>query len=190
MALLTLTGLLLVAFVLVQMLLPQTAMIPYRIFTQHSVLTGFRTTTCVGGAQYVYSKRIHESFNIASITDLHRSLSPTSLVPVYPRSLRYRFWPPAPTSYAVNGRLLHRLWTPHSEIWLLYTVRNHRAMYHGHWPGLLTTLQVHTGTSKWIGYQVVYGFGMGMCFQAPNLAAQTVLPTKGVPIGIVLMFFA
>jgi len=56
--------------------------------------------------------------------------------------------------------------------------------------GLLITLQVDTGTGKWIGYQVVYGFGMGMCFQAPNLAAQTVLPTKDVPIGIALMFFA
>jgi hypothetical protein len=38
--------------------------------------------------------------------------------------------------------------------------------------GLLTTLQVDTGEGKWIGYQIIYGFGMGLCFQAPNLAAQ------------------
>ena len=55
--------------------------------------------------------------------------------------------------------------------------------------GLLTTLQVDTGERKWIGYQVLYGFGMGLCFQAPNLAAQTVLPTKDVPVGSSLMFF-
>lgn len=56
--------------------------------------------------------------------------------------------------------------------------------------GLLTTLQLSTGQGKWIGYQVVYGFAMGLTFQAPNLAAQTVLPTADVPIGTSLMFFA
>lgn len=56
--------------------------------------------------------------------------------------------------------------------------------------GLLTTLQVGTGQGKWIGYQVLYGFGMGLTFQAPNLAAQTVLPTVDVPIGTSLMFFS
>jgi hypothetical protein len=55
--------------------------------------------------------------------------------------------------------------------------------------GLITTLQVHTGEGQWIGYQIVYGFGMGLSFQAPNLAAQTVLSTKDVPIGSSLMFF-
>lgn len=55
--------------------------------------------------------------------------------------------------------------------------------------GLLTTLQVDTGEGKWIGYQIIYGFGMGLCFQAPNLAAQTVLPMKDVPMGLALLFF-
>jgi hypothetical protein len=56
--------------------------------------------------------------------------------------------------------------------------------------GLLTTLQIDTGHGKWIGYQILYGFGMGMCFQQPNLAAQTVLPKKDVPVGIAVMFFS
>ena len=30
--------------------------------------------------------------------------------------------------------------------------------------GLITTWQVDTGSAKWIGYQVMYGFGMGLCF--------------------------
>jgi MFS family permease len=55
--------------------------------------------------------------------------------------------------------------------------------------GLLTTLQVDTPQPKWIGYQFLYGFGLGCTFQAPNLAAQTVLPTRDVPIGTSLMFF-
>jgi MFS family permease len=56
--------------------------------------------------------------------------------------------------------------------------------------GLLTTLQVNTEQAKWVGYQFLFGFGLGMTFQAPNLAAQTVLPTKDVPIGTSLMFFS
>lgn len=56
--------------------------------------------------------------------------------------------------------------------------------------GLLTTLQVDSSNGTWIGYQILFGFGLGMTFQAPNLAAQTVLTTRDVPIGASLMFFA
>lgn len=56
--------------------------------------------------------------------------------------------------------------------------------------GLLTTLSASTPSSAWIGYQALYGLGMGLSFQAPNLAAQTVLPAPDVPVGTALMFFA
>lgn len=55
--------------------------------------------------------------------------------------------------------------------------------------GLLTTFQVDTSEGKWIGYQIVYGIGLGLCFQVPNLAAQTVLPKSDVPSGLALMLF-
>lgn len=55
--------------------------------------------------------------------------------------------------------------------------------------GLLTTLQVNTSKGQWIGFQIVYGLGLGCCSQAPNMAAQTVLPRKEVAIGASLMFF-
>jgi MFS family permease len=55
--------------------------------------------------------------------------------------------------------------------------------------GLLTTLQVDTPQPKWVGYQVLYGFGLGLGMQVPNLAAQTVLPQRDVPIGTSLMIF-
>jgi hypothetical protein len=55
--------------------------------------------------------------------------------------------------------------------------------------GLLTTLKVTSGAGQWVGYQVVYGIGLGCTFQAPNLAAQTVLQTRDVPVGTSLMFF-
>ena len=55
--------------------------------------------------------------------------------------------------------------------------------------GLLITLTIESGKGAWIGYQVIYGLGMGLCFQVPNLAVQTVLPVADVPIGLALMFF-
>ena len=55
--------------------------------------------------------------------------------------------------------------------------------------GLLTTLQVGSPASRWIGYQILYGFGLGCANQAPNMAAQTVLPRRDVSIGASLMFF-
>jgi len=55
--------------------------------------------------------------------------------------------------------------------------------------GFLTTFQVNTGEGKWIGYQILYGIGLVLCFQIPNLAAQTTLPKQDVPTGLALMLF-
>ena len=55
--------------------------------------------------------------------------------------------------------------------------------------GLLTTFEVDTGAGKWIGYQVLYGLGLGLCFQIPNLAVQACLPKHDVPTGLALMLF-
>jgi MFS family permease len=55
--------------------------------------------------------------------------------------------------------------------------------------GLLNTLETNTSAGKWIGFQILYGFGLGASFQAPNMAAQTVLPRKDVSIGVSLMLF-
>jgi MFS family permease len=56
--------------------------------------------------------------------------------------------------------------------------------------GLLTTLSINTLVGQWIGYQILYGYGFGASAQAPNMAAQTVLPRNEVSIGVSLMLFA
>ncbi len=55
--------------------------------------------------------------------------------------------------------------------------------------GLLTTLNLDTSKAKWVGYQILYGWGIGCSAQIANIAAQTVLPKHEVPIGTSLMFF-
>ncbi|KAF2122815.1 putative MFS multidrug transporter [Lophiotrema nucula] len=56
--------------------------------------------------------------------------------------------------------------------------------------GMLTTWTVYTSRGKWIGYQVIYGFGLGLGIQAPNLAMQATLSRLDVPMGTALMFFS
>jgi hypothetical protein len=55
--------------------------------------------------------------------------------------------------------------------------------------GMMTTFKVDTGKAIWIGYQVIFGFGIGLGQQQAGLAAQTVLPTVDVPVGVSLKFF-
>ena len=56
--------------------------------------------------------------------------------------------------------------------------------------GLMTTFNVNTGKGMWVGYQILYGFGVGLAGQVPNMAAQTILPKDDVAIGASLMFFS
>lgn len=55
--------------------------------------------------------------------------------------------------------------------------------------GLLTTFTVNTSSSKWIGYQIIYGFGVGLAMQQPLIAVQTVLPNADIPVGTALIMF-
>lgn len=55
--------------------------------------------------------------------------------------------------------------------------------------GMLSTMSPDSPIGQWIGFQILYGLGVGCAFQATSLVAQTVLPRKDVPIGIALGFF-
>jgi hypothetical protein len=56
--------------------------------------------------------------------------------------------------------------------------------------GSLSLLKQTTSHSMWIGLQVLFGFGVGIGFQQPNVAAQTVLQRADVPTGIAVIFFS
>jgi hypothetical protein len=55
--------------------------------------------------------------------------------------------------------------------------------------GLLSTLTPSSNHSEWIGYQILFGFGLGCGFQTASLAPQTVLPRPDVPLGMAMVFF-
>lgn len=56
--------------------------------------------------------------------------------------------------------------------------------------GLLSTFEPSTGSPKWIGYQALYGIGVGCGMQQTIIAIQTVLPTADVPIGTAIIMFS
>lgn len=56
--------------------------------------------------------------------------------------------------------------------------------------GMLTTLKPDSGHAYWIGYQILFGFGLGLGMQQANIAVQCVLPRQDVPVGVTIMFFA
>ena len=55
--------------------------------------------------------------------------------------------------------------------------------------GLLTTLTVSSPIGMWLGYQIIFGLGIGAGFQQPLIAAQTVLPLEDIPIGTATVMF-
>jgi EmrB/QacA subfamily drug resistance transporter len=55
--------------------------------------------------------------------------------------------------------------------------------------GLITTWEPSTGSPKWIGYQIIYGFGVGLGMQQPLITVQAVLSLKDVPTGTAMVMF-
>jgi hypothetical protein len=56
--------------------------------------------------------------------------------------------------------------------------------------GLLSLLKPDSATHIWVGYQIVFGIGIGCGFQQPLIAAQATLPLEDVPMGTAIQMFA
>lgn len=56
--------------------------------------------------------------------------------------------------------------------------------------GLLTTLETDSNHSKWIGYQALFGIGLGLGMQQPMIVAQTALKVEDIPSGTAIVMFA
>ncbi|KAK6848915.1 efflux pump aflT [Apiospora arundinis] len=166
-ALLTLGAVLLIGFVLTQIFMPKTATVAPRIFKQRSIVAGVWATVCIGSQMmiFVYFLPIYfQAIKGASAVDSGIRLLPLTLSMV--------------VASMANGIFVNKIgyYTPSMIAGTCLLAIG---------AGLLTTLEIDTPRA-----QILYGFGMGLTFQAPNLAAQTVLPTKDVPTGTSLMFFS
>ncbi|RFU33982.1 hypothetical protein B7463_g2370, partial [Scytalidium lignicola] len=170
-ALLIIGIVLLIAFVLIQVWRQKTAMVPPHIFIQRSIFTGFWVSCMVGA---------HLTLMVYFLPIWFQTVKGSSPV----QSGVHLF--PMVISLVVSsitggiGTTKIGYYTPFLLIGCCIASVG---------AGLLTLLKLETTTGQWIGYQIVYGFGLGLCFQAPNMAAQTVLPRNDVSIGASLMLF-
>ncbi|KAF2963099.1 hypothetical protein GQX73_g10466 [Xylaria multiplex] len=179
-ALLTLESVLLVLFVVAQLIMPATATVAPRIFKQRSIYTGFLAIFTIGA-----------QFNIFYQGDINE-----------PQVYFLPIWFQAIKGDSPVDSGIHLLPFPLATI-IATLIMGGAATKLGYYTpflligsflmiigaGLLTTLEVDTSMAKWIGYQVLYGFGLGMGIQVPNLAAQTVLQQADVATGVALMLF-
>jgi hypothetical protein len=54
---------------------------------------------------------------------------------------------------------------------------------------LIAIFEPYTPVARWIAYQIIYGIGVGMAFQPPFIALQTVVEKPLVPAALVLLNF-
>jgi MFS family permease len=56
--------------------------------------------------------------------------------------------------------------------------------------GLMSTFTINSGHAMWIGYQFLFGAGIGFGMQQTLIAAQTCMPLADVPIATAIMMFS
>ncbi|KAI1474498.1 MFS general substrate transporter [Daldinia eschscholtzii] len=163
---------LLIAFVLVQVWRPERATVPPRIFTQRSIYCAFFVSSCLGAQQTLMLYYLPIWFQAvkgdsAVESGIHLLPQVLSLV----------------VASILTGILTSRVgyYTPFLIFGICVTAIG---------SGLITTLQTDSTVGQWVGYQILFGWGFGSCLQAPNMAAQTVLPRDQVSIGASLVLFA
>jgi EmrB/QacA subfamily drug resistance transporter len=169
-ALLVVFAVLLVAFVSWQYFTRHTtATVPARILFQRSVAFGGASQFCVGSTMLTVSIYIPLWFQaIKQVSAMQSGINTIPLVlSVVVGSI-------------MSGGLTQRIgyYTP-------FMILGSSLMSVG--TGLLTTWNVNTSSSAWIGYQVILGLGVGCTMQHPNLAVQVVLPKQDVPTGTAVL---
>ena len=167
-----LAGLLLLGFIGVQVWKQENATIPPRIIMQRSVASGASYAFVVGAAMMILVYFVAIWFQ--AIEDINAYESGIRMLPLVLALV---------VGSAMSGGLVSAAGY-YAPFMILGTV----LMAAG--SGLLTTFHVETTKSQWIGYEIIFGYGLGMAMQMPSMAAQTVLRSADVPIGASLMFFA
>jgi hypothetical protein len=164
-------GVTLLAWMAVQAWKKDNATVPPRVFFQRSITAAFTYATLVAGSMLLIIYYIQIWFQAIKGDD-----PLTSGISTLPSLLALVI------SAALSGLFTQRIGYYVPTMIMGPIISSIGA-------GLLTTFKPDTGQSKWIAYQFLYCFGIGMGLQQASLAAQAVLPGPDVSIGIALMFF-
>ncbi|KAM0439913.1 hypothetical protein ACHAPT_001011 [Fusarium lateritium] len=171
-ALFVVAGVLLLAFIGVQIWRQEDATTPPRIVSQRSVACGIVYAMCIGGGMISLLYTLPIWFQAIKGTSAIQSGIDT--IPLVLSLV---------VGAIMSGAIITR--TGYYVPWMFVA-----AVLTSVGSGLMTTFKTNTGHSAWIGYQVLFGLGLGTGMQQPSMAAQTVLSQSDVSIGISLMFFS
>ena len=170
-ALFVVFALLALAFILVQILMPKTATIPASVLKSRSMLAGMWLTFCIASAMLTFTYFLPTWFQaIKGTSAVHSGIDTIPMVLALV------------VGNISAGQITGRIGYYTSQAYASALILPIGA-------GLITTFTPSTTSSAWIGYQVLLGLGIGFGMQQGNLAAQTVLARRDVPIGVSLMMF-
>ncbi|KAL8703943.1 MAG: hypothetical protein Q9201_002893 [Fulgogasparrea decipioides] len=170
-ALFVVFGILVVGFIIVQFRQGDNATIPIRIFKQRSIAAAAWFTFCLGGSFFVLIYFVPIWFQ--AIKGVSATKSGIMILPMILSLVLVSI---------VSGGAVTTLgyYTP-------FMILSSILMAIG--VGLMSTWETDTNHSMWIGYQAIYGLGIGCGMQQPLIAAQTVLPLDDVPVGTTIIIF-
>ncbi|KAI9892128.1 MAG: hypothetical protein M1814_001834 [Vezdaea aestivalis] len=164
-------GILVILFVVSQFYLGEQATLPPRFFKERTVLCATIYAFLFGAAFFAmifYLPIYFQSVKGSSATKSGIQILPFLLATVF-------------SSMATGGLIT---WVGYYTPFLiistaLFTIG----------AGLITTYSINIPFGRWFGYQILAGAGVGIGFQAPIIAVQTVLTLEDVPIGTVCVTF-
>lgn len=170
--LLVLFGVLLIAFILIQWKNGENATVPSHIFLNRSILAGTWFSAFNGAAMQVMFYYLPIWFQAIKGASAVKSgiMSLPMVLGLVIASM-------------MSGILTKRIgyYTP----WMFVS-----SVLMPIGAGMITTFTPSTSHSAWIGYQALFGLGVGFGAQQPSVAAQTVLSRKDVATGASVTKFA
>ncbi|KAF9892791.1 hypothetical protein FE257_000380 [Aspergillus nanangensis] len=164
-------GVFILAFAAIQILMPETATVPARVITQRSVFCAAFYTFFASSAMMLMVYYLPIWFQTVKL------VSPVnSGIYVLPLVLSLV------VGSLISGFITQKIGYYVPAMYICPCIMSVGL-------GLISTLNLDTGSPRWIGYQVLAGFGLGFGLQTGGLVIQRVLPFEDVPTGISIMFF-
>ncbi|KAK0641557.1 major facilitator superfamily-domain-containing protein [Cercophora newfieldiana] len=160
-----------IAFISVQIMKPETALVPPKIITQRSVAFGVTFTFFLSGSMILLVFYVPIWFQTV------KDASP----------VQSGIWTLPLVLSLVFSSIFAGMMTQKIGYYVPSMLIAPAVMSVGE--GLMTTFTRDTPSSQWIAYQFLAGFGLGFGMQTSGLAIQTVLPREDISIGIAVNFF-
>ncbi|KAL8874098.1 MAG: hypothetical protein Q9174_000534 [Haloplaca sp. 1 TL-2023] len=170
-ALFVIAGVLLVGFVFVQFQQGENATIPIRILKQRTIAASAWFVFCLGGSFFILIYFVPIWFQ--AIKGVSATKSGIMILPMILSLVIVSIM----AGGAVTALGYYAPFIIASTVFMSIGA------------GLLSTWQQDTNHSMWIGYQFIYGLGVGCGMQQPIIAVQTVLKLDDVPIGTTIIIF-